>query len=82
MSPTRAQLQQLRDEAATAGDHAQVLICDLATGDVTLDEYTTLDSLRVAAFLSPQDRRRIAGMSAEDALFACEVVLDRARAQV
>jgi hypothetical protein len=54
------QIHALRTEAATAGDHAQVLICDIALGAIVLDEDTTIESLRIAAFVSSDDRRRIA----------------------
>lgn len=64
-------IRQLRNEAATAGDHAQVLICDIATGAVELSEDVTIDSLRISAFLSPSDKRRIAAMSARECREVC-----------
>lgn len=57
---TGAQIRALRTEAAAAGDHAQALICDIALGEVVLDEDTTIDSLRIATVISPRDQRRIA----------------------
>jgi len=60
------EIRQLRTESAAQGDHAQVLICDLAVGDVILDEDTTLESLQIASFLSASDRRRIAAMTGDD----------------
>jgi hypothetical protein len=65
------QIQRLRTEAAQAGDHAQVLLCDRALGAVTLDDDTTIESLRIAAFLSASDKRRIAALTDEECWGAC-----------
>lgn len=78
---TDEQIETLRTEAAAAGDHAQALLCDLALGDVTIDEDTTLESLRIAAFLSSADKRRISGMDADAARAECERVIREAQAQ-
>jgi hypothetical protein len=77
---TDAQIEALRTEAGQAGDHAQVLLCDLALGAVTLDEDTTLDSLRIAAFLSAADKRRIAAMDPSDYRAACADAIHSAEA--
>lgn len=71
-------IQQLRTEAAAAGDHAQVLICYIATGEVAPM------SLWVMAFLSAADRRRIVEKfsTREDARAECErVIAARGRAK-
>lgn len=78
---TDEQIQDLRQEAASAGDHAQVLLCDLALGHVELDEDTPIDSLRIACFLTPYDKRRIAAMDPSDYREACEQALHHANAQ-
>lgn len=77
---TNKQIRQLRTEAASAGDHSQVLLCDLAVGDVVLDDDTTIDSLRIAAFLSASDRSRIAAMSVDDARLCCREAIESAQA--
>jgi len=74
---TNSQIKALRTEAAQAGDHAQVLLCDLALGEVELDEDTTIESLRIAAFLSSSDKRRIAEMDPSDYRSECERVIVR-----
>lgn len=74
-------IRQLRTEAARAGDHTQALICDLALGDVTIDEDTTIESLRIATFLSSDAKRKIAAMDQDDARVECERVLRAAAAQ-
>lgn len=56
---TNAQIRELHREAASAGDHAQALLCDLALGNV---DPNAIDTLRVSSFLSPSERRRIAAM--------------------
>ena len=76
---TDAQIRALRREAASAGDHAQALICDLALGDVVLDEDTTIDSLRIASFLSPRDKREISEMDPDDYRAACERAIEAGR---
>lgn len=68
---TDEQIATLRAEAATAGDHAQVLICDLALGTIEINEDTTIESLHVATFLSDKDRRRISEMDPDDYRTAC-----------
>ena len=78
---TDEQIEALRKESARAGDHAQVLICDLATGDVVLDADTTIESLRISAFLSPGERRRIAAMGPDDYRAECARVIADADAQ-
>jgi len=75
---TTEQIKTLRTEAAQAGDHAQVLICDRATGDVVLDGDTTIDSLRIAAFLSAADKRRIAALSDDECWDACVDAIEAA----
>jgi len=65
------QIRALRTEAAQAGDHAQVLICDRALGAVTLDDDSTIESLRIAAFLSRGDKRRIAALTDEGCWQVC-----------
>lgn len=62
---TTDDIQGLRTAAATAGDHAMVLICDLHTGDVDIAD-TGIETLRIAAFLSPADVRRIGAMDSTD----------------
>ena len=76
---TDSDIRTLRTEAAQHGDHAQALLCDLALGAVVLDEDTTIASLRIAAFLSPKDRRRIAAMDPAEYRSACEDVIRAAR---
>ena len=73
---TDAQIRALRQEAASAGDHAQVLLCDLALGDVELDEDTPFKGLRITGFLSPRDKRRIAAMSPDDYREACASAIE------
>lgn len=75
-------IRQLRTEAARHGDHAQALLCDLALGDVALDEDTTIESLRIAAFLSPADRRRIGAMDPDDYRTECARVIEAARGEI
>ena len=75
------QISQLRDAAGEAGDHAQVLLCDLALGRVELDEDTTIESLRIAKFLDADDKRRISEMDPADYRAACEDVIRDAQAQ-
>ena len=65
------QIRALRTEAAQAGDHAQVLICDRALGAVELDSDTPIEGLRVAAWVSPRDLRRIAALSDDECWQAC-----------
>jgi hypothetical protein len=79
MNMTNSQIAALRTESATAGDHAQVLICDLATGDVSSD--VDLRTLRIATFISQADIRRIATMTREDALSECAEAIESALAQ-
>ena len=78
---TDEDIRALRTEAGSAGDHAQVLICDIAVGDVVLDEDTTIESLRIAAFIAPNDQRRIAERfgTRDDARQQCEDVIRYAR---
>lgn len=68
---TNAQIRALRREAGSAGDLAQVLLCDLALGVVVLDEDTPLKSLRAMSFLSPRDKRRISEMAPEEYRAEC-----------
>ncbi len=60
-SASDAQIRALRAEAAQAGDHAQALICDIATGDVDPDD--GYEHLRIWSFLSRRDQRRVAEIS-------------------
>lgn len=76
---TDEQIAALRAESAKAGDHAQVLICDLALGAVVLDEDTTIESMRISTFLSPADRRRISNMDPDDYRAACALTLAAAQ---
>lgn len=76
---TDEQIQDLRQEAVSARDHAQALLCDLALGHVELDEDTSIDSLRIACFLSPYDKRRIAAIDPSDYREACAQALHHAR---
>ncbi len=77
---TADDIKGLRNAAATAGDHAMVLICDLHAGDVVLDEDTTIESLQIASFLSPIDLRRIAAMDADDLEAAVVEAIESGRA--
>ena len=76
---TDAQIRALRRESAAAGDHAQALLCDLALGDVVLDENTSIDSLRIASFLSPREKRRISTMDPGDYREECERAIEAGR---
>jgi len=78
---TDEQIESLRAEAAKAGDHAGALICDLALGEVVLDEDTTIESLRISAFISATDKRRIAAMDGDDYRAECARVIRDAEAQ-
>lgn len=78
---TDDQIRALRDESTRAGDHAQALICELALGEVKLDADTTLESLRIAAFLSPSEKCRISAMDADDCRDECVRVIDDAAAR-
>jgi hypothetical protein len=73
--PTHAQLMALRAEAATAGDHDQVALCDLADdGVIDLDAHPHI-SLRLAA-------RIIGGtLDGADASQMCGKVIASAAAQ-
>jgi len=75
---TNAQIRELRQDAASAGDHAQALLCDLALGHVDPD---SIDSLRVASFLSPHDKRRITAMNPEEYRQACQRAIQQAHAR-
>ena len=61
---TDKQIKALRTEAAQAGDHAQALICDIATGAVDPDE--GYEHLRIWSFLSKADQRKIAKLDSAD----------------
>jgi hypothetical protein len=73
---TDSQIRALRREAASAGDHAQALLCDLALGTVVLDEDTPIEALRIARFLSPEDKRRISAMDPEDYREECVLAIE------
>ena len=72
---TTDDIRTLRTESSAAGDHAMALICDLATGDVVIDEDTTMESLRISTFLSAKDKRRISALDADSAREECERVI-------
>lgn len=57
-------IRGLRDSAASAGDHAMALLCDVHLGDVDADE--GLEHLRIWSFLSAPDRRRVQAILCED----------------
>lgn len=66
---TTARIRQLRAQAASAGDHAQVLVCDIALGDV---EPGDLERLHVWTFVRPEStRQRIREMDQDAAIDAC-----------
>lgn len=80
---TDARIEQLATSAAQAGDHAQVLVCRIALGEVVLDEDATIYGLPIAALLSPADRRRIGERWAtmDEARAECARVIADAAAQ-
>lgn len=69
-------IRALETAAANAGDWAQVLICRIALGVVTLDEDCTIASLGIAAHLSPRERRDIGAMDRDDCVEACIVAIE------
>ncbi len=69
MTMTMKTIKDLRTEAAQHGDHAQVLICDIATGDVDPDD--GYDHLHIWSFLSKDDQRKIAQLDSEAARSVC-----------
>ena len=71
---TAKQIKTLRTEAAQAGDHAQALICDIATGAVDPDE--GYEHLRIWSFLSKADQRKIAKLDIDAAREVCAEVIE------
>lgn len=76
---TNNQIRELRTGAAQHGDHAMALICDLAVGDVVLDEDTTIDSLRIASFIDKSDQIKIASMDRAACRAKCLDAINSAR---
>ena len=76
---TDAQIRALRSEAAQAGDVAQTVICDLATGDLDLDGDKSASRLAQVVDTYPaltrDECRRIADMSEDEARAECARVL-------
>jgi len=72
-------IRALRRTATTAGDHAQALICDLATGDVDPEVDGSIHDLRIASFIGGKDLRRIAALSQQDCRDECISVIRAAR---
>jgi len=70
---TDKQIKALRTEAAKAGDHAQALICDIATGAVDPDE--GYEHLRIWSFLSKADQRKITKLDTDAARDICAEVI-------
>jgi len=54
---TDTAIRTLETNAAQAGDHAMVLICQIALGEVELDADTTIASLPIAAFIDAAGQR-------------------------
>jgi hypothetical protein len=76
---TSDQIRALGTEAAAAGDHAQVLICEIA-----LDKHDPADGydhLLIWTYISHADRRRIAELDAGLARDVCVDVIRHAGAQ-
>jgi hypothetical protein len=71
---TDKQIKALRTEAAQAGDHAQALICDIATGAVDPDD--GYDHLRIWSFLSKADQRKIAKLDTDAARAVCAEAIE------
>jgi hypothetical protein len=69
------QIKALGSEAAKAGDLAQVLICDIATGAVDPDD----DHPRIWSLLSKADQRKIANLDTDGARAICAEVIDLRR---
>ena len=80
---TDRQIRQLRDDAASAGDYEQLILCGIA-----LDEYSSsperrrreLEGHAYAAVLSPADRRHLSTVSVDEARAACARAIDEASA--
>ncbi len=78
---TDAQIRTLRREAAEAGDIVQTVICDLATGDLTLDGDESTNRLAQVTdtypVLTREECRRVADMTEEEARAACAEAIAR-----
>ena len=74
-SITNSEISRLRAEAVVAGDYIQIAICDLALngGEIDCDDY---------AAINPRDfRRRLSGMTQDEAVAICVDVINEAAAQ-